>query len=407
MGIADVGPLSPAAAPRPTTTTTATSTSRSTSSAARSSCSRTGRADWLEVELDGFAPGTRVTVTLPDGRELVREAQAGSSYLSSEDPARALRPRRRRTAVDALVVRWPDGAETTARRRRREPDPASWSRPRRAAPAGADRRQALALAVGAHRPARGLLATYDRRVAPTSTGGRWPACGTRRCSTRIRRDAPAPTVHARNLFHTSAAMWDAWAAYDPDADGYFVDEKHEADDVQAAREAAISYAAYRVLLYRYSNAAGLQETFDELASTMESLCYRIDYVSDRGRLAGGARQPDRRGRHRARPRRRLARGAAVRRHRLQAGERAARRRRARRRTCSTRTGGSRSRSRSSSRRTACRSPATSSASSDRTGATWPPSRCPTSAEGLPIDPGPPPHLGDRRPTRRSSRRRSR
>ena len=26
----------------------------------------------------------------------------------------------------------------------------------------------------------------------------------------IRRALPAPTVHARNLFHTSAAMWDAW-----------------------------------------------------------------------------------------------------------------------------------------------------------------------------------------------------
>ena len=24
----------------------------------------------------------------------------------------------------------------------------------------------------------------------------------------IRRDVPAPTVHARNLFHMSAAMWD-------------------------------------------------------------------------------------------------------------------------------------------------------------------------------------------------------
>ncbi len=95
----------------------------------------------------------------------------------------------------------------------------------------------------------------------------------------IRRDVPAPTVHARNLFHTSAALWDAWAAYDPQADGYFVHEKREADDVQAARETAISYAAYRVLLYRYSRAAGLQETFDELVSTMESLCYRIDYVS--------------------------------------------------------------------------------------------------------------------------------
>ena len=31
----------------------------------------------------------------------------------------------------------------------------------------------------------------------------------------IRRDIPRPTVHARNLYHMSAAMWDAWAAYDP------------------------------------------------------------------------------------------------------------------------------------------------------------------------------------------------
>ena len=98
----------------------------------------------------------------------------------------------------------------------------------------------------------------------------------------IRRDVPAPTVHARNLFHTSAAMWDAWAAYDPTARGYFVTEKLQADDVQAAREAAISFAAYRVLLWRYSRAAGLQETFDELTRTMESLCYRNDYLDTDG-----------------------------------------------------------------------------------------------------------------------------
>lgn len=98
----------------------------------------------------------------------------------------------------------------------------------------------------------------------------------------IRRDTPAPTVHARNLFHTSAAMWDAWAAYDPRAQGYFVDEDHGAEDVAAAREAAISFAAYRLLLWRYSHAAGLQETFDELAAAMASLCYRIDYVDTEG-----------------------------------------------------------------------------------------------------------------------------
>jgi hypothetical protein len=98
----------------------------------------------------------------------------------------------------------------------------------------------------------------------------------------IQRDTPAPTVHARNLFHVSTAIWDAWAAYDSQADGWLVREKQDADDVRAAREAAISYASYRLLLHRYSYASGLQETFDELVATLEGLCYRIDYVETEG-----------------------------------------------------------------------------------------------------------------------------
>jgi hypothetical protein len=98
----------------------------------------------------------------------------------------------------------------------------------------------------------------------------------------IERDTPAPTLHARNLFHVSAAMWDAWAAYDSQADGWLVREKLDAADVRAAREAAISYAAYRLLLHRYSYASGLQETFDELVATLEALCYRIDFVETEG-----------------------------------------------------------------------------------------------------------------------------
>ena len=98
----------------------------------------------------------------------------------------------------------------------------------------------------------------------------------------IRQVVPAPTVHARNLFHTSAAMWDAWAAYDPRADGYFVTEKHRAADLQAAREAAISFAAYRVLLWRYATVADLATAPEELDATMASLCYRTDYTSTAG-----------------------------------------------------------------------------------------------------------------------------
>jgi hypothetical protein len=98
----------------------------------------------------------------------------------------------------------------------------------------------------------------------------------------IRRALPAPTVHARNLFHSSAAMWDAWAAYDPTASGYFVTEKHTADDVAAARNEAISYAAYRVLEHRYMNAVGGTDSILEFDRLMKDLCYPIDMRSAEG-----------------------------------------------------------------------------------------------------------------------------
>jgi hypothetical protein len=98
----------------------------------------------------------------------------------------------------------------------------------------------------------------------------------------IRQVVPAPTVHARNLFHTSAAMWDAWAAYEPTADGYFVTEKRSAGDVTAAREAAISYAAYRLLLWRYATVADLPVATEQLDAVMASLCYRTEYESTDG-----------------------------------------------------------------------------------------------------------------------------
>jgi hypothetical protein len=72
----------------------------------------------------------------------------------------------------------------------------------------------------------------------------------------IRRDLPRPTVHARNLYHLSAGMWDAWAAYDATADGVFVREKLTAANVEAARAEALSYAAYRILRHRYLSAVG-------------------------------------------------------------------------------------------------------------------------------------------------------
>ncbi len=98
----------------------------------------------------------------------------------------------------------------------------------------------------------------------------------------IRRALPAPTVHARNLFHVSAAMWDAWATYDPGASGYFVIEKHTASDVTAARNEAISYAAYRVLTERYIKSVGADTSLSEFADLMDSLCYPLNVTTTEG-----------------------------------------------------------------------------------------------------------------------------
>ena len=70
---------------------------------------------WLEVRLAArSAPGAVVTATLPSGRRLVREVQAGSSYLSSEDPRVhfGLGTVRR---VRTLEVDCPTGASSGAR----------------------------------------------------------------------------------------------------------------------------------------------------------------------------------------------------------------------------------------------------------------------------------------------------
>jgi len=98
----------------------------------------------------------------------------------------------------------------------------------------------------------------------------------------IRRALPAPTIHARNLFHTSAAMWDAWAVYDPHASGYFVTEKHTASDVTVARDEAISYAAYRVLTARYIKSGGAEQSLSEFDDLMDALCYPLDATTTVG-----------------------------------------------------------------------------------------------------------------------------
>ncbi len=122
-----------------------------------------------------------------------------------------------------------------------------------------------------------------------------PYCGTRPVQTEsiarvwdeeilaaIRVDFPRPPIHARNLFHLSVAMWDAWAAYDPTADGYLFHEKHAAADPAADRTTAISFAAYRVLSQRYAVSPNAAATRAVLRARMQALGYDSDYTTEIG-----------------------------------------------------------------------------------------------------------------------------
>jgi hypothetical protein len=98
----------------------------------------------------------------------------------------------------------------------------------------------------------------------------------------IRKDLARPPVHARNLYHLSAALWDVWAAYDPVAQGVFANEKVAAADVDAARHEAISYAAYRLIKHRFANSPGAKDTLANIEARMISLGYDPENTSTIG-----------------------------------------------------------------------------------------------------------------------------
>lgn len=106
----------------------------------------------------------------------------------------------------------------------------------------------------------------------------------------IRNDFARPTVHARNLFHTSAAMYDLWAVFDNKAETFFLGKTVSGftipfegmptpENVQAARDEAISFAMYRLLNYRFRVSPGIAETLPLLINKMSELGYDLSFTS--------------------------------------------------------------------------------------------------------------------------------
>ena len=89
----------------------------------------------------------------------------------------------------------------------------------------------------------------------------------------IRNDFARPTVHARNLHHISAAMYDAWALYEDRALGFLVDYDLPSDDQVADQEEALSFAVYRIMQARFSKSPGAEVVLQLYDNLMDELGY--------------------------------------------------------------------------------------------------------------------------------------
>jgi hypothetical protein len=106
----------------------------------------------------------------------------------------------------------------------------------------------------------------------------------------ISLDTARPTVHARNLFHLSSAMYDAWAAYDTTATQYLHHENLAAANIDQAQNEAVSYAAYNIILHRFVTGPagvgpGKADTLAEIKQQMVDLGYDPDFTSTVGKTA--------------------------------------------------------------------------------------------------------------------------
>ncbi|HCX20290.1 MAG: hypothetical protein CMB80_32060 [Flammeovirgaceae bacterium] len=106
----------------------------------------------------------------------------------------------------------------------------------------------------------------------------------------IRNDFARPVVHARNLFHISAAMYDSWSIHAGKGHPYFLGETVHGFTIPFSptifdgtisdnQEKTLSYACYRLIAHRFRFAPGYQEILPMINSIMDSLNYDISYIN--------------------------------------------------------------------------------------------------------------------------------
>ncbi len=222
--------------------------------------------NWIDISLSRFVPGAVVSLTLPNGVSLERTVQAGSSYLSSEDPRVHVGLG---TATSAVVyVRYPWGATTETNVRRVD--------------------RIVRVAVPPLRTP--LVQPSPAACTPAQHAGSIATVWDETAVAVLRAGGASEPVQARDLYDLANAMSSAGPS-----------------------PVSISYAAYQLLLWRASFNSNLATTLrdpDQAAALTVS-------------LAGRAREPNRRSGHRSGQSRWLTRVDALRRPELRVAERSA------------------------------------------------------------------------------------
>jgi len=106
----------------------------------------------------------------------------------------------------------------------------------------------------------------------------------------IRNDYARPTSHARNLFHSSIIMYDAWAIFDEEAETILLGKQFgtytstfsgidQPSDSQLATNEIISYAMFRMLNHRFINSPGSAASQQAFLDLFSSYGYDADFSS--------------------------------------------------------------------------------------------------------------------------------
>lgn len=270
--------------------------------------------NWTKISLQGVdnnknAYGSIVKVYIND-RQLIREVSAGHSYLSQYSPT-AHFGLGNATKIDSIVVEWP-GKKT--KNTHKDLDINQTYKIIENGELYAFESLKLTLAVGesvflegAEQTQSGIYRDTILTVSPkliritkldfdsdTGQGSSSQYSVARKWNEllleSIRNDYARPTVHARNLFHVSLAMYEAFAIYDQEAKSYFLgntvgDYKARfngielSNEVQVAQEKAMSYACYRLLNHRFKNSPGYVELRGEYTRLMLQLGYEPSFIS--------------------------------------------------------------------------------------------------------------------------------